>query len=129
VTDSIHRTVDVGGVESSSTPSPTPRGHRPRRGRWIAGAAAVAALGATAAVLVLRDDDSKPASTPPVTTSAIDGSGPALRAEQRQSIPPAMQESADRRQTLREAAERAQIAEWAGANGLTGLSPASLTAG
>ena len=45
---------------------------------------------------------------------------------QAEAIPPAMQEAADERQVLAEAAERAQIAEWARTNGLTGLSPASV---
>jgi len=121
MTDTIHRSVDVEGLESTPTPSPTPGGHRPRRGRWIVGVAAVAAIGAgaTVAVLALRDDDPNPTPAAAATTGA-------LVAEQRQAIPPAMQEAADERQVLAEAAERAQIAEWARTNGLTGLSPASL---
>ncbi len=118
MTDTLDRNIDVRDRQSTPIPTPTPGGHRPRRGRWIAGIAAVAALGATAAVLVVRDDDSSPAPTATAT----------FVAEQRQAIPPAMQAAADRRQVLREAAERTQIAEWAQTNGLTGLSPASLGA-
>ena len=123
MTDTLHRNVDVDELES--TPTPTPSGHRPGRGRWVAAAAAMA-LGAAATVtfLALRDDDRNPAPTPTTSASAVLD----LPAEQRQAIPPAMQEASRNRQLVREAAERAQIAAWARANDLTGLSPASVAA-
>jgi hypothetical protein len=127
MTDTLHRNVDVEDVESSAPPAPS--GPRPGRGRWV-GAGAAIALGAaaTVALLALRDDDRNhaPTPTPTATTSASEALD--LPAEQRQAIPPAMQEVSRNRQLVREAAERAQIAAWARANDLTGLSPASVAA-
>ena len=128
MTDTIHRNVavdDLDDLDSAPAPSPTPDDLPPGRGRWVAAGVALAlGAGATVAFVALRDDDRNPPPTP--TASATTS---AFSAEQRQAVPPAMQVSTHERQILQEAAERAQIAEWARSNGLTGLSPASVHGG